>query len=186
MTAYSLAELESFTRADLLAVYNQFADRPLKSFKDHATAVKRTAILLGVLDADEDAQEEAEEPVEQVAATHAEAPAESEPAAILAASAEDDIGPMCSALMDTSADDEEKAAIRAAKAEAKYSPTNPDNIARAAFYNFTSVEAYIAAIRAKHTYKKAVTAGADNVAELKARWQAAERSGKAGKKVKVA
>ena len=175
MSAYSHAELVAMTRADLLAIYNQYADRPLASFKDHPTAVARTAAVLGLAEA----QEEAEEPVEQVAATHAEAPTECEPAAILAASSDDQDGPMCSALMDTSADDEAKAAIRAMKAEAKYSPTNPDNITRAAFYNFVSVEAYIAAIRAKHTYKRAVTAGAENVDELKARWQAAERSGKA-------
>lgn len=180
MNAYSHAELVAMTRADLLAIYNQYADRPLASFKDHPTAVARTAAVLGLA---ED-QEEAEEPVEQVPATHAEAPAESEPAAILAASSDDQDGPVCSALMDTSADDEAKAAIRAMKAEAKYSPTNADNIMRAKKYNFVTVEGYIAAVRAKHIYNKAVTAKADaaTLADLKAKQRALERAGRPGKK----
>lgn len=173
MTAYSHAELVTMTRADLLAIYNEYSDRPLASFKDHPTAVARTAAVLGL----EDSQEEAEESFEQAPATHAEPNTENEPAAILGASSEDDDGPMCSNLCDTGS-------VSATKD--RYDPADPVNADRAAKYGFISPRAYCDAVRAKHTYRKAVTAGADNVAELKARWQAAEKGGKNGRKVRVA
>lgn len=53
-----MQDLNSLNRAQLLELYNQHATKPLKGFKDHATAVARTAaILAGEMPA-EDAQEE--------------------------------------------------------------------------------------------------------------------------------
>lgn len=176
MTAYSLAELESFTRADLLAIYNQYADRPLKSFKDHATAVQRTGILLGVLDADEEAPEQIEDGQSEDEGTYTAQTGEDEPAAVLAAS--DDEGPDYLDLSD------EKAERIALAASDKYDPTSEVNIQRAAKYGFISAQAYCDAVQAKHTYRKAVTAGAANVKELEARWKALERAGK-GRKAKA-
>lgn len=182
MTApYTMTDLVPMTRAELLAIHNAHAERPLASFKDHPTAVARTAAVLGLNGAHEEAQEEAEEPGDVAAATHTTPAYENEPSIIYGAPSEDDdTGPD---YLDLSSDTEDEIEAKVAASAAKYDPTSDINIERAAKYNFVSPEAYVAAVQAKHVYKKAVTAKADNVAELKARWQNLEKVGK-GRKAK--
>lgn len=52
-----MQDLNALTRAELLDIYNQHATKPLKGFKDHATAVARTtAILAGDTNAEDEAE----------------------------------------------------------------------------------------------------------------------------------
>lgn len=45
---YTMFELNLRTRGQLLEIYNAHAEKPLLGFKDHATAVARTAAVLGL------------------------------------------------------------------------------------------------------------------------------------------
>lgn len=53
----TMQDLNTLTRAELLDIYNSHAEKPLKGFKDHATAVARTAAILA---GDANAEDETE------------------------------------------------------------------------------------------------------------------------------